>query len=118
MSHREFADYIVDLLRPLGPVAARRMFGGFGLYLDGLMFALIADDSVYLKADAGNRALFIGRGMPRFEYVRQGKPVALSYHALPADALEDADDLLALCRSAFEAALRGRKVPGNASQRS
>ncbi len=109
MASREFADYVVELLEPMGRVTAKRMFGGFGLYLDGLMFALIADDTLYLKADAGNRAVFAARVMPPFAYVRQGKSVALSYHAAPAEALEEPDDLLALARLAFAAALRSRR---------
>ena len=111
MASREFADYLVELLEPLGRVKAKRMFGGFGLYLDGLMFALITDDTLYLKADAGNRAAFAARAMPPFEYVRQGKVVTLSYLAAPAEALEEPDDLVALARLAFAAALRGRRRP-------
>ena len=79
MASREFADYLVELLAPLGPVTAKRMFGGFGLYLDGLMFAIIVDDSLYLKADAENRATFAARDMAPFVYERQGKPVAMAY---------------------------------------
>lgn len=109
MASREFADFIVELLEPLGRIKARRMFGGFGLYLDGLMFALIADDTLYLKADADNRAAFAARAMPPFQYARQGKTVALSYHAAPPEALEEPDDLLALARLAFAAALRSRR---------
>lgn len=106
---REFADYVVDLLRPLGPVSARRMFGGYGLYLDGSMFALIVDDTLYLKADATNRAAFAARQMAPFTYARQGKTVSLGYHAVPAEALEEREDLLMLAKQGFEAALRARK---------
>lgn len=111
MASREFADYLVELLAPLGPVTAKRMFGGFGLYLDGLMFAIIVDDSLYLKADAENRAAYAARDMAPFVYERQGKPVAMAYHALPGEALDDREDLLALARLAFAAALRGRRPP-------
>ena len=106
---QDFADYVVDLLRPLGPVRAKRMFGGFGLFLDGLMFALIIDDTLYFKADAVNRPIFNARQMAPFEYLRQGRLVALSYLAAPAEALEDEEDLLTLAKLGFEAALRGRK---------
>ena len=109
MASREFADYAVELLEPLGTVRAKRMFGGYGLYLDGLMFALIADDVLYVKADAENSAAFAARAMPAFEYQRQGKRVTMAYHAVPAEALEDQDDLVALARLGFAAALRGRR---------
>lgn len=112
VASREFADYLVELLEPLGRVKPRRMFGGFGLYLDGLMFALIADDTLYLKADAENRDAFTARQMPPFVYQRQGKTVTIAYHAAPAEALEDAEVLLELARLAFAAALRGRRRAG------
>ncbi|NIR58502.1 MAG: TfoX/Sxy family protein, partial [Gammaproteobacteria bacterium] len=44
----EFVSHLLDMLEPLGPVSARRMFGGYGIYLDRLMFALVADDSLFL----------------------------------------------------------------------
>lgn len=109
MASREFADYLVELLAPLGAVTAKRMFGGFGLYLDGLMFALIADDVLYVKADAANRAAFEARAMPPFLYERGGKTVTIAYHAVPAEALEDRNDLVSLARLGFAAALRGRR---------
>jgi DNA transformation protein len=109
MASREFADYVVDLLHPLGAVRAKRMFGGFGLYLDGRMFALIADDTLYVKADAGNLAAFAARAMPPFVYARQGKAVTIAYHAVSAEALDDPDELLALARLGFAAALRARR---------
>lgn len=57
----EFIEYVIDQLAAWGEVSARRMFGGAGLYCDGMMFGLIADDVAYLKADDSNREDFIGR---------------------------------------------------------
>ncbi len=108
MASREFADYVVELLEPLGGVRAKRMFGGFGLYLDGLMFALIADDVLYVKADAENRGEYEKRAMPPFLYSRQGKTVSIAYHAVSAEALDERSELVALARLGFAAALRGR----------
>lgn len=109
MASREFADTVVEWLEPMGVVRAKRMFGGYGLYLDGLMFALIADDTLYVKADARNRGEYEKREMAPFHYQRQGKTVTIAYHAVPAEALDDRGDLLALARLGFAAALRGRK---------
>ena len=111
MASREFADTVVEWLEPMGVVRAKRMFGGYGLYLDSLMFALIADDTLYVKADAENRGEYEKREMPPFLYQRQGKTVTFAYHAVPAEALDDRQDLLALARLGFAAALRGRKPP-------
>lgn len=102
----EFRDHVLDLLSPLGPVAARRMFGGGGLFLDGTMFCLIADDVLYMKVDEVNRGDFGAAGMPPFEYERGGKSIAMSYFEVPPDVMEDSDQLVAWARLAWEAARR------------
>jgi len=48
---REFVSYVVDMMSSIGPVYARGMFGGHGIYLEGLMFALVAEGVLYLKSD-------------------------------------------------------------------
>lgn len=83
-----FVDHIVDLLGPFG-ATARRMFGGHGIFLDGLMFALIADNRLYFKVDDANRADFEAAGGEPFTYLRRGTPASLSYYSAPDDALED-----------------------------
>jgi DNA transformation protein len=50
---QEFVSYVVDMMQTIGPVYSKRMFGGHGIFLEGLMFALIADSVLYLKADKG-----------------------------------------------------------------
>ena len=59
----EFVTHVVDMLEPLGPVSARRMFGGYGIFLDGMMFALVADDTLYLKVDDESRSEFAAAGL-------------------------------------------------------
>ena len=88
-----FVDHVADLLTPLG-ATVRRMFGGHGLFLDGLMFALVADDRLYFKADDENRAMFEDAGSEPFTYLRRGKPASLRYFSAPDDALEDREVLL------------------------
>ena len=105
---RQFADHVCDMLSPLGPVTARAMFGGFGIYLDGLMFALIAWDTLFLKADDGNRARFEEAGASQFK-PWEDKPMTMPYWEVPADIMEDGQDLCAWGRAAFDAALRTRK---------
>ena len=51
----DFVDFLLEGLQPLGAVSARRMFGGYGIYCEGVMFGLVADDALYLKVDATNR---------------------------------------------------------------
>lgn len=105
----EFVTHVVDLLEPLGPVSARRMFGGYGIYLDRLMFALVADDTLYLKVDDESRGEFEAAGLDPFRYTKKGKSYQMSYHAAPEDALEDAELLRDWARKAVDAAMRAAR---------
>lgn len=103
---RELAAQVVDLLEGFGPCEARRMFGGQGIFHQGLMFALIADGNLYLKADADNRAAFEAEGCERFSYFRQGREYRLSYYTAPQQFYEVPAACRQWARSAFDAALR------------
>jgi DNA transformation protein len=105
----EFVTYLIDLLEPLGPVSARRMFGGYGIYLDRMMFALVANDTLYLKVDGDSRDEFETAGLEPFRYTKQGKSYQMSYYAAPEDALEDAELLRDWARKAVDAAMRAAR---------
>ncbi len=105
---RGFIDRITGQLLPLGPVEPRHMFGGWGLFLDGVMFALVARDRLYLKADAETAARFADAGCAPFTYQRKGKTIALSYREAPADAVDNPDSLLPWAELAVAAARRNR----------
>lgn len=109
---REYVDYLLESLAPLGPVVGKRMFSGVGLFLDGLMFAIVIDDQLWLKADDLNRGEFTALDLPPFTYPRQGKLTSLSYYRAPDEALDAPHALLPWARSAFAAALRGRDLAG------
>ena len=66
VARNEFVEYTLELLADLGAVRARSMFGGYGLYLDDLMFGIIADDVVYFKVDDTNRDIFLSAGLEPF----------------------------------------------------
>ena len=104
----EFVTHVLDLLEPLGPVSARRMFGGYGVYLDRTMFALVADDTLYLKVDDESRGEFEAADLEPFRYWKKGKSYQMSYHAAPEDALEDAELLRDWARKAVDAAIRAK----------
>jgi len=82
------------------------MFGGFGIFHQGLMFGLIADGSLYLKADAESKALFEAEGSEAFSYYKKEKQYRLSYFLAPEAFFEDPEDCLYWARTAFDAALR------------
>jgi DNA transformation protein len=90
----EFADFVVDQLSGWGDVSVRRMFGGAGLYCRGVMFGLIADDVAYLKVDDSNRKDFIKAGSSPFNpYPDKVKTTVMSYYEIPADVLENREEL-------------------------
>ena len=85
--------YLLDLLENLGEVEAKSMFGGYGLYLDGLMFGIVADDEFYIKVDDQTRPEFESLGLEPFVYVKKGKEFSMSYYHPPVEVLEVAREL-------------------------
>ena len=80
---REYVAHIVDLLQVIGPVESKFMFGGFGLFMEGLMFGLIADNELYLKVDAQNLQDYEDLGLQAFSYGKSGKEFKMSYFQAP-----------------------------------
>lgn len=107
-----FVACCLALLMPLGPVVPRRMFGGWGLFLDGRMIALIARDRLHLKTDSVTVERFRAAGSEPFVYHRQATPVALSYWRAPAGTLDDPAAMLPWGELAVAAARRaaGKKT--------
>lgn len=101
----EYLDYILDQFTGFGDVVSRRMFGGAGLYRDGVMFALIAGDVLYLKVDDSNRSDYEAAGRGPFRPYRDKKTV-MSYYEVPVDVIENRDELAAWAEKAHAAALR------------
>lgn len=112
-----FAAFAVELLGCAGRVAARRMFGGYGLYCDGVMFALIAEDVLYLKADDVNWPEFERAGSKPFTYDAKGRRMTMTYWRAPDAAMESADEMAPWARAALAAALRARRAPVRAKAR-
>jgi DNA transformation protein len=90
----EFIEYIIGQFAAWADVSAHRMFGGAGLYCDGTMFGLIADDVAYLKVDDSNRDDFLQAGSSPFQPYPDKKET-MSYYEIPADVLENPDQLAA-----------------------
>lgn len=90
-----YKSFIQDLLADFGPVSIRRMFSGAGVYADGVMFAILADDTLYLKADEVSARDFAAEGKGPFTYRPKGRgPVALSYWEVPERLLDDPEELV------------------------
>ena len=102
-----FIELCVELLQPLGPVRPRRMFGGHGIYVDGLFMALVIQNQLYLKTDDVSRERFVAAGCEPFSYAtKDGERMVLSYYRPPEEVLESPPLMLPWARLALEAALR------------
>ncbi|MCY1308123.1 hypothetical protein D9M70_581080 [compost metagenome] len=116
----EFLKYLLDVLHSFGNISLRRMFAGYGFFCDGIMFGLVCDDVLYLKADAKNIVDFQRQGLEQFKYSRQGKLIGLSYYRAPDSVLEDPGDAVRWARRSYEVALcddskRSRRAMQNVS---
>ncbi|MBY9066760.1 TfoX/Sxy family protein [Hyphomonas sp. WL0036] len=109
-----FHEFVAELFSGAGPVSIRRMFGGAGVYQDGVMFALLADDQIYLKVDEALRADLYAEGSTPFIYLRaaDAKPVDLGYVSLPSAALDDPDDAVVWARRAIGIARAAKAKSG------
>jgi len=92
-----------------GAINIKAMFGGFGIYRDGLIFAIIVDDKLYFKVDAASIEEFKQLGLLPFTYEARGKRVAMSYYEAPAEVLEDRHEMAIWAKKAYQSALKLRK---------
>jgi DNA transformation protein len=105
--------HALDLLAPAGEATARAMFGGYGVYLDGVMCCLLDDEQLYLKADDQSRPAFLARGCKRWVYPSPNGPMETDYFAPPDETLDDPEKMLPWAREALAAALRKRAAKGS-----
>jgi DNA transformation protein len=101
-----FHEYVKELFAGLGPVQIKRMFGGAGGYADGVMFLLLADETIHIKADEALKAELREEGSGPFEWIpqngpRAGEKIDLGYWRLPDSALDDPDEAVAWGRKAL-----------------
>ena len=102
----EYVSYIVELMQSIGPVYAKRMFGGHGIFLDSLMFGLITDGTLYLKADQETVPAFEARGHGAFSYAKKDRTYTLSYYQAPEETLENQEDMATWANQAYAVALK------------
>jgi DNA transformation protein len=108
-SDPSFVAHVLDLFAPLGDVTARAMFGGHGIYAEGVMFALLDDDELFVKTDGETRATFVDAGCRQWVYVnKKVRMEKTGYFRPPDEAHEDPEAMRPWGRLALEAALRAR----------
>ncbi|MBL0252736.1 MAG: TfoX/Sxy family protein [Polaromonas sp.] len=114
---KDFADYCCELLSGVGTPVAKRMFGGWGISVDGMSIAWLLDlsdkgtgsnEKLYLKASDATRAQYEAAGCQRFVYDMKGVPKSVNYYAAPDDAMESPDAMLPWARLALRCALEAK----------
>lgn len=104
----DYLAWIAELFAPLGRITHKSMFGGAGIYCDGIIIAIVADEQLYLKVDAQNRADFEAAGSTPFTYIARGKETRMSYWRAPDETMDSPALMLPWARSALAASLRSR----------
>lgn len=99
-------DDIAEMFASLGPVNIKRMFGGKGIYHQGLIIALEVDGEILLKADDKSKDIFAEAGARQWCYEGKTKPVAMPYWSIPDAAYDDPEVMAVWVLIAYEAALR------------
>ena len=111
--------WVEEALAPLGTVSARKMMGGATLYLDGIVFAILDGDELWLKADDETNAVWDAEGCDRFSVTfKDGKVDTMNYRRAPSDVYDDAEALQRWAALAVEAGTRGaaKRRPRKASR--
>lgn len=123
---KDFADYCCELLSGVGQATAKRMFGGWGISVDGVTIAIIADlspkgtgsnEMLYLKVDEQTKQRFEAEGGQRFEMTsKDGKLMGMNYYTTPDETMESPDAMLPWARLALHCALqvKAKAKPKNA----
>ncbi len=99
--------FVLEQLGRVTPVTAKSMFGGIGIYAEGLFFALIAEDRLYFKVDEKTRPEFERMGMEPFR--PYGEEHAMGYYEVPADVVEDPRELADWMRRAIAVASKAKR---------
>jgi DNA transformation protein len=100
-------EFIRELFSSFRPVTIRRMFSGVGLFVDGVMFALVVDQAIYLKVGETNEPDFLREDLPPFGYTTsKGRRAVMSYRRMPDRLYDDPDELAQWAGTALQAAQR------------
>jgi DNA transformation protein len=115
--HSEYLNYIMECMAFLRGLRVRGMFGGYGLYQNDLIFAIVVNDVLYLKSDAAIKNEFTRLGLQPFTYTVRNKSVIMQYFEAPPDVFEEPEIMQEWAQKALGAALRAKKPPNKALQR-
>lgn len=117
MADDSFKEFVLDQLRALPELRAKAMFGAHGLYSDEKFFAIVDEGRLFFKTDAQSQGDYTARGMGPFTYEMKGKVMAMAYHEVPPDVLENAAELVAWAQRAIQLAANSKKSVQRVKQR-
>ncbi|MBR1227594.1 MULTISPECIES: TfoX/Sxy family protein [unclassified Bradyrhizobium] len=118
-----YAEFLSEQLAPLGRVTMRRMFGKTGVFCDGVMLAVVTENTLYFRVDDQNREIFKeAEAFPPLNYAKKGAMIDLSFWRVPERLFDEPDELIVWARAALAAAhrvaaKRGRAVPSKPNRR-
>ena len=102
-----YAEFLREQLVPLGRISMRRMFGKTGVFCDGVMFAMVTDNTLYFRVDDQNREIFKeAEAFPPLNYAKKGAMIDLSFWRVPERLFDEPDELMIWARAALAAAHR------------
>jgi DNA transformation protein and related proteins len=112
MPAKSDAHPFVDLFGVHGAIQTRRMFGGFGMYIEGQIVGIIVRDRIYLKTDDESRKAFVAEKCKPFTYQRgcDSKGVSMRYYAIPDRLYDDPEEFTAWARMAQAVARTKPKI--------
>lgn len=110
MADDSFKEFVLDQLRALPELRARAMFGAHGIYSQEKFFAILDEGRLFFKTDTQSQADYMVRGMGPFTYEMKGKVMAMAYHEVPPDVLENAVELVAWAQRSIQLAAAKKSV--------
>jgi len=105
MPDDSFKEFVLDQLSALPDLRAKAMFGAHGLYSDDKFFGILDEGRLFFKTNAQTQAAYTDRGMGPFTYEMKGKIMAMAYHEVPSDVLEQPHELVHWARQAIALAV-------------
>ena len=109
-SSKDYLDYVlIGPLHYVEGITSRPMFGGFGIYKDGIFFALIDSDQLYFKADESTEKDYKDLGSQQFTYEMKGKSNTMDYWSVPEEIMSDPDGSRTWALKAFEVAKKAKE---------
>jgi DNA transformation protein len=108
MKNDSFKEFILDQLVRIGDLRCRRMFGGYGFYHNDTFFGILSKDRLYFKTDSTTVSFYLKNGMEPFQ--PNIKQTLKSYYEVPAEIIEDSDELIVWAQRAVTCQLSKKSL--------